>query len=69
MVTSEAESRQIDSTARSIIWYEELKRTMEICNEFLGFTGSDKLSVSLRYNIEERGEENGNSENDTDRIQ
>ena len=69
MVTSEAESRQIDSTARSIIWYEELSRTMEICNEFLGFTGSDKLSVSLRYNIEERGEENGNSENYTDRIQ
>lgn len=60
MVTSEAESRQIDSTARSIIWFDELTRTMEICNEFLGFTGDDKLTVTLRYNIEERGEEDGN---------
>lgn len=67
MVTSEAESRQIDSTARSIIWFDELTRTMEICNEFLGFTGEDKLTVELRYNIEERGEEDGSSENDLDR--
>ena len=69
MVTSEAESRQIDATARNIIWFDELTRTMEICNEFLGFTGSDKLSVKLRYNIEEGGAEDGNSENDIDRIQ
>lgn len=69
MVTSEAESRQIDSTARSVIWFDELTRTMEICNEFLGFTGSDKLSVELRYNIEERGEDDGNGENNTDRLQ
>ena len=41
---------------------------MEICNEFLGFTGSDNLSVTMRYNIEERGEENGNGENNIDRI-
>lgn len=68
MVTSEAESRQIDSTARSIIWFDELKRTMEICNDFLGFTGDDKLSVKLRYNIEERGEENEQSENNIDRL-
>ena len=69
MVTSEAESRQIDATARNIIWFDELTRTMEICNTFLGFTGSDKLSVKLRYNIEEGGAEDGNSENDIDRIQ
>lgn len=68
MVTSEAESRQIDSTARSIIWFDELTRTMEICNEFLGFTGDDKLTVELRYNIEERGETDGNGQNNTDRI-
>lgn len=67
MVQSEAESRQIDSTARSIIWYDELSRTMEICNEFLGFTGSDKLTVELRYNIEERGEDDGTRKNDIDR--
>lgn len=68
MVQSEAESRQIDATARNIIWFDELSRTMEICNEFLGFTGEDKLSVKLRYNMEERGEEDGNSENNTDRL-
>ena len=68
MVTSEAESRQIDSTARSIIWYDELNRTMNIVNEFLGFSGNNKLSVKLRYNIKERGEEDGESENNTDRI-
>ena len=69
MVTSEAESRQIDSTARSVIWFDELTRTMEICNEFLSFTGSDKLSVELRYNIEERGEDDVNGENYDDRVQ
>lgn len=69
MVTSEAESRQIDSTSRSIVWFDELTRTMEICNDFLGFTGSDKLSVTMRYNIEERGEENGNGKNNIDRVQ
>ena len=68
MVQSEAESRQIDATSRSIIWYDELSRTMELVNSFLGFSGSDALSVKLRYNIEERGEENGESENNTARI-
>ena len=67
MVQSEAESRQIDSTARSIIWFEELKRTMELANEFLNFEGNG-LSVSLRYNIEEGGVSDEQSENNTDRI-
>lgn len=68
MVTSEAESRQIDATARSIIWYDELTRTMEICNKFLGFSGDDKLSVKLRYE-KEGGEDNGDNENNPDRVQ
>ena len=68
MVTSEAESRQIDSTARSIIWFDELTRTMDICNKFLGFSGEDKLSVELRYK-QEGGEDNGEIENNIDRIQ
>lgn len=66
MVTSEAESRQIDATSRSVIWYDELSRTMEICNEFMGFTGSDKLTVKLRYEQKE-GEEDVVSENNTNR--
>lgn len=65
MVTSEAESRQIDSTARSIIWYEELKRTMEIANKFLN---TDALKVKLRYDITEGGEEDGNRKNDNDSM-
>ena len=62
MVQSEAESRQIDSTARSIIWYEELERTMKLANDFLGIDG---LKVTLRYNLEEGGEADGNSEDNT----
>ena len=68
MVTSEAESRQIDATARNIIWFDELTRTMEICNEFLGFSGDDRLSVTLRYNME-GGEEDGTRKDNIDRIQ
>ncbi|MBO7693240.1 MAG: hypothetical protein J6T10_11480 [Methanobrevibacter sp.] len=71
MVTSEAESRTIDATARNIIWFDELSRTMEIANKFLGFTGSDRLSVVLRYNDEnqEGGKEDGNSEDNINRVQ
>ena len=68
MVQSEAESRQIDATSRSIVWYDELSRTMELVNSFLGFSGADALSVKLRYNIEERGEEDGESKDNTTRI-
>lgn len=68
MVQSEAESRQIDATSRSIVWYDELSRTMELVNSFLGFSGDDALSVKLRYNIEERGEENGESKDNINRI-
>lgn len=68
MVQSEAESRQIDATSRSIVWYDELSRTMELVNSFLGFSGADALSVKLRYNIEERGEEDGESKDNISRI-
>ena len=66
MVQSEAESRQIDATSRSIIWFNELTRTMKICNEFLGLTGADQMSVKLRYEQKE-GEEHVVGKNDTDR--
>ncbi|MBO7733699.1 MAG: hypothetical protein J6S67_14135 [Methanobrevibacter sp.] len=67
MVTSEAESRQIDAVSRSVIWFDELSRTMKICNEFLGLSGADAMSVKLRYEQKE-GEDNGNSKNNTDRL-
>ena len=63
MVTSEAESRQIDATSRSIIWFEELERTTKLANEFLNL-GSEGIKVSLRYNME-GGADDG--ETDTDR--
>ena len=67
MVTSEAESRQIDAVSRSVIWFDELTRTMKICNKFLGLSGADAMSVKLRYEQKE-GEDNGNSENNNDRL-
>lgn len=65
MVTDEAKSKQIDATSRSIIWYDTLKDSFERCNDFLGFTGEDKLEVKLRYTPEEGGEVYG--EDNTDR--
>lgn len=67
MVTDEAVSKQIDATSRSIIWYDTLKDSFRIANEFLGFTGEDALKVELRFTMEKGGMENGNSKADTDR--
>ena len=63
MVTSEAESKQIDATSRSIIWYDTLKDSFERANKFLGLSGDNALNVELRYNMEggaenELGEDN-----------
>lgn len=55
MVTAEATSKQIDATSRSIIWYDTLKDSFDIVNEFLGFSDGDKLEVKLRYTPEEGG--------------
>lgn len=59
LVTDEARSKEIDATSRSIIWYDTLKDSFELANEFLGLTGEDKLTVTLRYSIEETNEEGG----------
>lgn len=62
MVTSEAESRQIDATSRSVIWFDTLKQTFDIANSFMEF-GSDGLKVELRYDlIKEGGAQDGQSE-------
>lgn len=63
MVTSEAESKQIDATSRSIIWYDTLKDSFERANKFLGLSGENSLKVELRYKMEggtgnESGEDN-----------
>ena len=63
MITSEAESKQIDATSRSIIWYDTLTDSFERANKFLGLSGDNALKVELRYNMEggaenELGEDN-----------
>ena len=57
LIADEANSKQIDAQSRSIIWYEELKRTAKICNEFLGLTAGDDIRVELRYKEEVKKDE------------
>lgn len=45
MVTSEAESRVLDSTSRSIIWLETLKSSIKLVNEKYNLS----ISVDLRF--------------------
>lgn len=54
LITSEVESRVIDSTSRSTIWIETLKSSIERVNRMF----STEISCELRYNIEKEGEEN-----------
>lgn len=63
MITDEANSKEIDAKSRSIIWFEELKRTSEICNKFMGF--EDGIKVRLRY---EETEVKDNGKDDSDRV-
>lgn len=65
MVTSEAESKQIDATSRSIIWYDTLKDSFERANKFLGWTEENGLKVELRYKPEEEGGKDELSEDNT----
>lgn len=66
MVTSEAESRTIDSTSRSIVWFETLKSSIKTIKKlYPGIT----LDVDLRYKINsEGGDNNEYSENDFNRA-
>ena len=49
LVQDEAKSKQIDATSRSIIWYDTLSDSFDRANDFLGFSGNDRLKVELRY--------------------
>lgn len=54
LVTSEAESRMIDATSRSVVWYDTLKSSIKkIKKLYPGIT----LDVELRY-PPERGQDN-----------
>lgn len=64
MVTSEAESRQIDATSRSVIWFDTLKQSFDIANKFMDF-GNEGLKAELRYDlIKEGGADDGQGEDD-----
>lgn len=52
LVTDEAKSKAIDATSRSIIWFDTLKDSFEVANDFLNLTGEDRLQVTLRYQPE-----------------
>lgn len=66
MVTDEATSKQIDATSRSIVWYETLKNSFEIANDFMDFPEGDRLEVELRYTTE-GGDSDVNREDNSDR--
>lgn len=53
MVTSEAESRTVDSTSRSIIWLECLQSSMKLVNNKYDLN----LAVELRYKQEVQADE------------
>lgn len=63
LVTSEAESRQIDSTSRSVIWFDTLKNSIDEVNEMFNIG----LSVKLRYE-EKEVKEDVNSKDNPDRA-
>lgn len=60
MVSTEADSRLIDSTARSAVWVDCLNDTFDVVNKHFG----TNMSASLRF---ERGEDDEHSNIDIDR--
>ena len=48
MVTSEAESKQLDSTSRCTVWLRTLKESLKNCNELFG----TNISVKMRFDVE-----------------
>lgn len=67
MVTSEAESRIIDSTSRSVVWYETLTASIDAVKKLYP---DIKLNVEMRYppDDQEGGADDGNSEVNADRA-
>ena len=67
MITSEAESKIVDSTSRSVVWFDVLQSSIENIKILYP---DIKLSVKLRYpqNIEKDGDDNGIRENDFNRF-
>lgn len=62
MVVSEAESRTIDATSRSVVWYDTIKSSLEIVNKHFG-TG---LAVKLRFNPDDVPDQTNDEEVEAD---
>lgn len=55
MVVSEAESKVIDATSRSVVWFDTLSSSIDIVNNRFGLN----IGVSLRYNTNKEVDDNG----------
>lgn len=65
MVTDEANSRQLDAQARSLVWVECLQSSIKELNEIFGEDFG--LKAELRYKPDEGGESDVDSKNDDNR--
>ena len=64
MVTTEAQSKMIDSAARSVVWIDTLKSSIV---KIKALYPEIRLDAKLRYGMEEKkGEDDGDSEDNTD---
>ena len=63
MVTSEAQSKIVDSAARSVVWIDTLKSSIAKVKMLYP---EIRLDAKLRYSPEERREDDGDSEDNTD---
>jgi len=63
MVTSEAESKIVDATSRSVVWKNTLESSLKYVNDRYGLD----IQVKLRSEIETGGDDNGIMQNDIDR--
>lgn len=59
LVTSEAESKIIDSTSRSVVWYETLQNSIDVANKHFPDLN---MKVSLRYKAEPEQKEGVDNE-------
>ena len=65
MVTSEAESRKVDATSRSVVWFETLKSSIKKVKELYP---EITLDVKMRYPAESEVSEDGDSNSEPDRA-
>ena len=63
MVTSEAESKQLDSTSRCTVWMRTLKESLKNCNELFGTNISVKMRFDIKGGVDDELSDNVNNGN------